>query len=244
MKILITNDDGCLALGLNMLAKQLSQVAEITVVAPERNNSGVSNSITISRPLRIEKIKENFFSVNGTPSDCIHVALTSILKKKPDLVISGINQGQNLGDDTLFSGTVAAATQAYLFGISAIAFSQVDYNWNNIDSASRVARDISIKQIEKKIGNFLLNVNIPNLKYDKLKKIAITRLGRRSESGAVVKSKDPFGREVFWLGQNGHPVDVDCDTDFFAVKKGWISITPLKIDRTDALILESLKRIF
>ena len=163
MRILISNDDGYLAPGIIALADALAQIAEIVVVAPDSNRSGSSNSLTLDRPLSVYRAANGFYFVNGTPSDCVHVALTGGLSFKPDLVVSGINQGQNMGDDTLYSGTVAAATEGFLFGIPAIAFSQVTHGWAHLDAAAKVAREIVQRRFEQLQRPYLLNVNIPNL---------------------------------------------------------------------------------
>jgi len=171
MKILISNDDGYLAPGLIALANALAPIAEIVVVAPDSNRSGSSNSLTLERPLSVFRAENGFYFVNGTPTDCVHVALTGVLSYKPDLVVSGINQGQNMGDDTLYSGTVAAATEGYLFGIPSIAFSQVQKGWEHLDAAARVAREIVEKKFDALPKPYLLNVNIPNLPYPELKPV-------------------------------------------------------------------------
>lgn len=241
MKILISNDDGYLAPGINALAQQLAGIAEIVVVAPDSNRSGSSNSLTLDKPLRVVRAENGFYSINGTPSDCVHIALTGILQERPDLVVSGINQGQNMGDDTLYSGTVAAATEGYLFGIPAIAFSQVDHRWANLDAAARIARDIVLRKLDTLHKPFLLNVNIPNLPYESLQKIVATRLGKRHESEPVIRSLDPHGNEIFWIGPVGKAKEVSEGTDFHATANGWVSVTPLQIDLTHTAQLERLK---
>ena len=203
MKILISNDDGYLAPGIIALAEVLAPIAEIVVVAPDSNRSGSSNSLTLDRPLSVYRAANGFYFVNGTPSDCVHVALTGVLSFKPDLVVSGINQGQNMGEDTLYSGTVAAATEGYLFGIPAIAFSQVEKGWVNLDAAARIARELVERRFDALQKPYLLNVNIPNLPYAALNKVVATRLGKRHESEAVIKTQDPHGREIFWIGAAG-----------------------------------------
>src|SRR3954454_23081561 len=175
MKILISNDDGYLAPGVIALANALRTIAEIVVVAPDSNRSGSSNSLTLDRPLSVYRAENGFYFVDGTPSDCVHVALTGLLSFKPDLVVSGINQGQNMGDDTLYSGTVAAATEGFLFGIPSIAFSQAAHGWEHLDAAARAARDIVQRRFDMLQAPWLLNVNIPNLPYDKLDRIVATR---------------------------------------------------------------------
>jgi 5'-nucleotidase len=242
MKILISNDDGYLAPGINALAEALASIADILVVAPESNRSGCSNSLTLDRPLSLYKAANGFYFINGTPSDCVHIALTGGLAFQPDLIVSGINQGQNMGDDTLYSGTVAAATEGFLFGIPAIAFSQVHHGWAHLDSAARVAREIVQRRFDELQKPYLLNVNIPNLPYEELGGMVATRLGKRHESEAVIKTKDPSGRDIFWIGPAGAAKDAGEGTDFYAITKGYVSITPLQIDLTHAAQLNVLKR--
>lgn len=242
MKILISNDDGYLAPGIIALADALAPIAEIVVVAPDSNRSGSSNSLTLDRPLSVQRAENGFYFVNGTPSDCVHIALTGLLNFRPDLVVSGINQGQNMGDDTLYSGTVAAATEGFLFGIPAIAFSQLHKGWDELETAAKVAREI----VERRFGNlpqpYLLNVNIPNLPYDQLKPVVATRLGKRHESEAVIKDKDPHGRDIYWIGPPGAARDAGEGTDFHATANGHVSITPLQIDLTHAAQLAALRK--
>ncbi len=242
MKILISNDDGYLAPGINALAEQLATIAEIVVVAPDSNRSGSSNSLTLDRPLRMQRASNGFYSINGTPSDCVHIALTGMLDQRPDLVVSGINQGQNMGDDTLYSGTVAAATEGFLFGIPAIAFSQVNHGWAELDSAARLAKDIVLRRLDSLHKPFLLNVNIPNRPYAALDRIVPTRLGKRHESEPVIRTKDPHGNEIFWIGPVGKAKEASEGTDFHATEQGWVSVTPLQIDLTHRAQLERLKQ--
>lgn len=242
MKILVSNDDGYLAPGIIALADALRPIAEIVVVAPDSNRSGSSNSLTLDRPLSVYRADNGFYFVNGTPSDCVHVALTGGIAFKPDLVVSGINQGQNMGDDTLYSGTVAAATEGYLFGIPAIAFSQVEKGWAHIDAAARIAREFVERGFDMLTKPYLLNVNIPNLPYDQIKGIQATRLGKRHESEAVIKTLDPHGREIFWIGPAGRAKDAGEGTDFHAASNGFVSVTPLQIDLTHTAQLDSLKK--
>jgi 5'-nucleotidase len=241
MKILISNDDGYLAPGIIALADALSSIADITVVAPDSNRSGSSNSLTLERPLSVGRTAGGAYFVNGTPSDCVHIALTGLLPFVPDLIVSGINQGQNMGDDTLYSGTVAAATEGYLFGIPAIAFSQVERGWAEIDAAAKVAREIVLRQFDKLPRPYLLNVNIPNRPYDRLGRPVATRLGKRHASEPVYKQTDPFGKEMFWIGPAGKVRDASEGTDFHAIEQGLISITPLQIDLTHSKQLQSLR---
>jgi 5'-nucleotidase len=232
MKILISNDDGYLAPGIVALAEVLASIAEVVVIAPDSNRSGSSNSLTLDRPLSVYRAANGFFAVNGTPTDCVHIALTGLLDYTPDLVVSGINQGQNMGDDTLYSGTVAAATEGYLFGVPSIAFSQVGYGWTNLDAAARVAREIVLRRFDTLQKPYLLNVNIPNLAYEDLKPLKATRLGKRHQSEPVVKTEDPRGREIFWIGPAGGAKDAGLGTDFDATANGHVSITPLQVDLT------------
>ena len=242
MRILISNDDGYLAPGLAALADALASIADIVVVAPDSNRSGASNSLSLDRPLTVQTAANGFHFVNGTPTDCVHIALTGMLDYRPDLVVSGINNGQNMGDDTLYSGTVAAATEAYLFGIPAIAFSQVAHGWEHLDSAARLARDIVQRRFDHLPSPYLLNVNIPNLPYEALGKIRATRLGRRHQAEPVIRALDPRGREIFWIGPPGACLDAGEGTDFHATAQGDVSITPLQVDLTHKTQLELLAR--
>jgi 5'-nucleotidase len=242
MRILISNDDGYLAPGINALAEALASIAEIIVVAPDSNRSGASNSLSLDRPLTVTRAANGFYFVNGTPTDCVHIALTGMGDALPDLVVSGINNGQNMGDDTLYSGTVAAATEAYLFGIPAIAFSQVHHGWEHLDAAARVARDVVLRKFDMLPSPFLLNVNIPNLPYEALGKLTPTRLGRRHQAEPVIRSQDPRGREIFWIGAPGACRDAGEGTDFHATSHGLVSITPLQIDLTHQSQLALLKQ--
>lgn len=242
MKILISNDDGYLAPGIIALADILTSIAEIVVVAPENNRSGSSNSLTLDRPLSVQRAQSGFYFVNGTPSDCVHVALTGMLDFRPDLIVSGINQGQNMGDDTLYSGTVAAATEGFLFGIPAIAFSQLHKGWGELDSAAKVAREIVERRFDHLPQPYLLNVNIPNLPYDQLKSLKATRLGKRHMSEPVIKAKDPHGHDIYWIGPSGAAFDAGEGTDFHATASGYISVTPLQIDLTQTSQLTALMK--
>ena len=242
MRILISNDDGYLAPGINALAEALASVADIVVVAPDSNRSGASNSLSLDRPLSVQQALNGFYFINGTPTDCVHVALTGMLDYRPDLVVSGINNGPNMGDDTLYSGTVAAATEGYLFGIPAIAFSQAEHGWTNLDAAARVAREIVLRRFDDLAAPWLLNVNIPNLPYDQLGKVTATRLGRRHQAEPVIRALDPRGREIFWIGPPGATKDAGEGTDFHATAQGLVSVTPLQVDLTHKVQLEQLAR--
>lgn len=235
MRILIANDDGYLAPGLSALVQACEGLGELDIVAPEQNASGTSNSLTLSRPLSVYTASNGFRYINGTPSDCVHVALTGLLEKRPDLVVSGINQGANMGDDTLYSGTVAAAMEGYLFGIPAIAFSQVDKGWANLDAAVRVARGL-IQQVLREPPSrspYLLNVNIPNLSDADRAPRVVTRLGRRHASEPVIRQVSPRGDAIYWIGPAGNAREAGDGTDFHATANGRVSITPLQVDLTD-----------
>jgi len=232
MRILVSNDDGYNAPGVEALVEALQGLGELTVVAPETNCSGASNSLTLNRPLSVRQAHNGFYFINGTPSDCVHVALTGLLDFRPDLVVSGINNGANLGEDTLYSGTVAAATEGYLFGIPSIAFSLVRKGWEHLDAAAAVARQVVQRHIEQPMGNVLLNVNIPAVRHDAIQGCRVTRLGRRHPSEPVVKSTTPYGDPVYWIGPVGLVSDAAPDTDFGAIEQNTVSITPLRLDLT------------
>jgi 5'-nucleotidase len=234
MRILIANDDGYLAPGLAALVRACEGLGKLDVVAPEQNASGTSNSLTLNRPLSVYTAANGVRYINGTPSDCVHVALTGLLEHKPDLVVSGINQGANMGDDTLYSGTVAAAMEGFLFGVPAIAFSQVEKGWSHLDAAARVAREI-VQQVLQGVplgGPFLLNVNIPNRADADALPRAITRLGRRHASEPVVRQTSPHGDTMYWIGAAGDAREAGEGTDFHATAQGQVSITPLQVDLT------------
>lgn len=233
MKILISNDDGYQAPGIHALAKALSDIAEVTVVAPEHNRSGTSNALTLDRALRLKQETNGFYYVDGTPTDCVHVALTALMDTPPDLIVSGINQGQNMGDDTLYSGTVAAATEGYLFGIPAVAFSQADKAWGELDSAAQIARQIVLEFLPSLSKPYLLNVNIPNLPQTEIKGLRLTRLGKRHMSEPVIQELDSEGNQVYRIGPPGAARDAGEGTDFHACAAGFVSITPLQIDLTN-----------
>jgi 5'-nucleotidase len=244
MRILIANDDGYLAPGLTALVQACEGLGEIDVIAPEQNASGTSNSLTLHRPLSVYTAGNGFRYVNGTPSDCVHVALTGLLPKRPDLVLSGINNGANMGDDTLYSGTVAAAMEGFLFGIPAIAFSQVAKGWTHLDAAARTARAI-VEQVLRDgptPGPWLLNVNIPNQADADTLPRDITRLGRRHASEPVIRQSNPRGEPIYWIGPAGDAREAGLGTDFHATANGRVSITPLQIDLTDHANLQGWRQ--
>jgi 5'-nucleotidase len=238
MRILISNDDGYLAPGLAALVQAVQGLGQIEVIAPEQNASGTSNALTLNRPLQVFSAGAGLPGVrfvNGTPSDCVHVALTGLLGYRPDLVLSGINQGANMGDDTLYSGTVAAAMEGYLFGVPAIAFSQTEKGWAHVDAAGRVVRSL-VQQILAEglpAEPFLLNVNIPNRADADVLPRQVTRLGRRHASEPVIRQTNPRGEPIYWIGPAGDAREAGAGTDFHATANGCVSITPLQVDLTD-----------
>ena len=233
MRILVSNDDGYRAPGIEELVQALQGLGHLTVVAPETNCSGASNSLTLNRPLSVRQAANRYYYVNGTPSDCVHVALTGLLDFRPDLVVSGINNGANMGEDTLYSGTIAAATEGFLFGVPAIAFSLVEKGWNHLETAVQVARSIVQHHISHPPdGATLLNVNIPAVAQQGLSGFRVTRLGKRHPSEPVVKSTTPYGDPVYWIGPVGGVSDAAPDTDFGAIEENAVSITPLRFDFT------------
>ena len=239
MRILIANDDGYLAPGIAALVKACQGLGDIDVIAPEQNASGTSNSLSLNRPLSVWEAQgeavAGFRYVNGTPSDSVHIALTGLLPQKPDLVLSGINQGANMGDDTLYSGTVAAAMEGFLFGVPAIAFSQAEKGWSHLDAAARVARQVVESVLAQGLSGrpWLLNVNIPNRADAAELPWRVTRLGRRHASEPVIQQISPRGEPVYWIGPAGDAREAGEGTDFHAVASGCISITPLQVDLTD-----------
>ena len=242
MRILLSNDDGYFAPGLAVLAEALSKIAEIIVVAPERDRSGASNSLTLDRPLLVRRSHSGFHYVNGTPTDCVHLAVTGLLDKLPDMVISGINHGANMGDDTIYSGTVAAATEGFLLGIPSIAVSLASKSAGNYATAARVACELFGRFRDRPITSpLLLNVNVPDVPYDQLQGIEVTRLGRRHKAEAVVKTTNPRGETVYWVGAAGGAQDAGAGTDFNAVTHGKVSITPLQIDLTQYNSLDQVR---
>jgi len=236
MKILISNDDGYLAPGIVALYDALKNVAEVEVIAPEQNNSAKSNALTLHSPLYVNRASNGFRYVNGTPADCVHIALSRLLDYRPDLVVSGINNGANMGDDTIYSGTVGAAMEGFLFGIPAIAFSQVERDWHHLDSAARKVRElVQSMQQQQIIGHtpFLLNVNIPNKPYDEIGSMKLCRLGRRHAAEKVIQQQSPRGETMYWIGAPGPAKDDADGTDFHATAQGHVAMTPLKVDLTD-----------
>ena len=243
MKILVSNDDGVYAPGINALATELEQIAEIVVFAPDRNRSGASNSLTLTRPLRIQKLDNGYYSVEGTPTDCVHLALTGLVDPIADMVVSGINDGANLGDDILYSGTVAAAMEGRNLGLPAIAVSMVSnhHQVKHYETAAIITRQLVMQLKTTSLpSQTILNVNVPDLPIHKIKGIQVTRLGTRHGAEPVVKQVDPRGRPIYWVGPPGPEADAGVGTDFHAVNSDYVSITPLHLDMTNYKLFDTL----
>ena len=243
MKILISNDDGVHATGIEVLAMELAKYFEVTVIAPDRNRSGASNSLSIQVPVRVQKLNNGYYSVTGTPTDCVYLAVNGLFDAKYDLVVAGINAGANLGDDVLYSGTVAAATEGGLLGVPSLAFSLVgEYPQQNYATAAAVAVQI-VNKIKKEPLPYatILNVNVPDVAFSDLKGFKLTRLGRRHPARTAIRGTDPRGHSLYWIGASGHEADAGPDTDFYAVNENKVSITPIKIDMTNYSAFEQIE---
>ena len=242
MRILLSNDDGYFAPGIEHLARILSTVADITVVAPERDRSGASNSLTLDRPLSLKQSANGFYHVNGTPTDCVHLAVTGMLDELPDMVVSGINNGANMGDDTIYSGTVAAATEGFLLGVPSVAVSLCSKVGAHYETAAQIALEaVQMIRQQKSSAPVLLNVNVPDIPYTELEGWEVTRLGKRHKAESVVRTLTPRDETVYWVGAAGAAQDAGEGTDFFAVANRRVSITPLQIDLTHTAQLGMLR---
>ena len=231
----MSNDDGYSAPGITLLAEALRQLGEVTVVAPERDRSGASNSLTLDRPLSVRRAANGHFIVNGTPTDCVHIAVTGLLDFTPDVVVSGINLGANMGDDTIYSGTVAAATEGYLFGIPSLALSLASKDGRHFESAIGIALQIVERVRRSPLEEpVLLNVNVPDVEPERLRGVEVTRLGRRHKAEPVVKTLTPRGDTAYWIGPAGGAADAGPGTDFHAVENHCVSVTPLRMDLTNS----------
>lgn len=241
MHILISNDDGYQSPGIRALATALGEIARITVVAPDRDRSGASNSLTLDSPIRARRMEGGVTSVDGTPTDCVHLAITGLLDIEPDMVIAGINAGANLGDDVLYSGTVAAAMEGRFLGLPAIAISLASEKPGHYDTAAGVALEL-VRRLQSGAlpADTILNVNVPDVTRDRLKGMQATRLGHRHKSEPVVPMEDPRGRPVYWVGPAGSEQDAGPGTDFHAVRSGHVSVTPLDVDLTRYTALEQV----
>tara|TARA_B100000795_G_scaffold258682_1_gene232969 strand:- start:31 stop:771 length:741 start_codon:yes stop_codon:yes gene_type:complete len=241
MKILISNDDGYKASGLEALIKELRKVADIVVVAPDRNRSGSSSSLTLDKAVKVTKVGNSLYYIDGTPTDCVHIALTGLINFIPDLIVSGINHGPNMGDDTIYSGTVAAALEGYLLNIPSFAISMGNDNPKNFKTAAKVTLDLIKLYNKKKFSHTLLNINVPDIHYDNLKGMEITRLGKRNNAKPAIKSEIKNNNTFFRIGAAGEPKDEGPGTDFNAVKNNKVSITPIQADLTDYQNVQNLK---
>lgn len=238
----MSNDDGYFAPGITLLAEALRQLGEVTVVAPERDRSGASNSLTLDRPLSVRKAANGYFFVNGTPTDCVHIAVTGLLDFMPDIVVSGINLGANMGDDTIYSGTVAAASEGFLLGIPSIAFSLTSKTGTHFESAIGIALQVVGRLKRSPLGEpMLLNVNVPDVPPTSLGGLEVTRLGKRHKAEPVVKMQTPRGETAYWIGPAGGAADAGPGTDFYAVEQGKVSVTPLRLDLTHHAQLSKAK---
>jgi 5'-nucleotidase len=242
MHLLISNDDGISAPGIQVLSERMKLLGEVTIVAPDQNRSGASNSLTLDSPVRLRKTAERTWSVSGTPTDCIHIALTGLLEKDPDMVVSGINAGANLGDDVIYSGTVAAAMEGRFLGLPAIAVSLVfsDQPRNYATAAEAVASVVERLRLDPLPADTILNINVPDLPWREIKGYEVTRLGHRHRADPVVKTTDPRGVPMYWIGPAGPGQDAGPGTDFDAVRRGYISITPIHVDLTRYQALEQV----
>lgn len=241
MRLLLSNDDGVFAKGLEALHNSLLKDHDITVIAPDRNNSGASNALSLHSPLRLSKMGNGFYSLNGTPSDCVHLGINQFMDAEPELVIAGINHGPNLGDDVIYSGTVAAATEGRHMGLPAIAVSLTSHECRHFETAAYVVKTLIHRLPEHPLeANQILNVNVPDVPVSELKGLKVTRLGRRHRAEGMVKDKDPFGRTLYWYGKIGSELDAGEGTDFHAVANGYASITPITVDMTAHNSLDNL----
>ncbi|HLF10845.1 MAG TPA: 5'/3'-nucleotidase SurE [Gammaproteobacteria bacterium] len=242
MRILLSNDDGYQAKGLRVLAEHLGEIASVTIVAPDRNRSGASNSLTLETPLRVEQVDTNVYYVNGTPTDCVHIAITGLLDEQPDMLISGINHGANLGDDVLYSGTVAAAMEGRFLGIPAIAVSLVLGEGGHFETAASLMRRLVQRTFDDPLpADAILSVNVPDLPWEQIQGIRTTRLGFRHKSEPVVKALDPKNRPIYWIGPAGAGQDAGPGTDFHAIAANCVSVSPIKVDLTAHAALESVR---
>ncbi len=243
MKILLSNDDGYRSPGLRLLAEELARHGDVTVVAPDRDRSGASNSLTLDVPIRAERLDNGFIRVNGTPTDCVHLAITGLLDTEPDLVVAGINHGANLGDDVIYSGTVAAATEGRFLGLPAIAVSIDSHQPRHLKTAAQVVgRLVAGLRDADMSPNTILNVNVPDLPPEQIRGLLATRLGHRHKAEPVTQLRDPRGRLMYWIGPAGPEQDAGEGTDFHAVRNAYVSVTPIQVDLTRHAAVDPLRQ--
>ncbi|MFZ5593327.1 MAG: 5'/3'-nucleotidase SurE [Pseudomonadota bacterium] len=241
MRILLSNDDGYLAPGLICLAEVLQDVAQVMVVAPDRDRSGASNSLTLARPIRVTQAERGFLRVDGTPTDCVHLAITGLLDYEPDMVVSGINAGANLGDDVIYSGTVAAAMEGRFLGFPALAVSLASHEQRYYETAAKVVRSLLGRlQHDPLPADTILNVNVPDVPWEQLEGFEATRLGHRHKSEPMIRASDPRGREIYWVGPAGPEQDAGPGTDFHAIRNNRVSVTPIHVDLTRYTALDKV----
>lgn len=241
MHLLLSNDDGIHASGLSFLAESLSKLGKITVVAPNRNRSASSNSLTLDRPIRAQKVAKNWYSVDGTPTDCVHLAITGLIEDEPSIVVSGINAGANLGDDVIYSGTVAAAIEGRYLGLPSVAISVTSFTPSHLSVAAEVSYELISKLVESQLPkDVIININIPDISKDELKGVEVTRLGNRHKAEPVIKAEDPRGKPIYWVGAAGPEQDAGPGTDFYAVNNGFVSVSPMHLDLTHYRVMNSL----
>ena len=242
MHILISNDDGYKSKGIQVLINELKKIAQITVVAPSRNRSGASSSLSLDRSIKVTKKEDSFYFLSGTPTDCVHIALTGLMQTLPDMVISGINHGPNLGDDTIYSGTVAAAIEGYLLDIPSFAISMGSVNPKHFETAAKITSDLIKLYNKRKVSSAsLLNINVPDIPYDELKGLEVTRLGKRHAAEKAMEKKHTQKESLYWIGEVGQPNDGGPGTDFYALKNNFVSISPIHPDLTDFKKIEITK---
>ena len=241
MHLLLSNDDGIHAIGLKLLADSLASLGEITVVAPNRNRSASSNSLTLDRPIRAQEMKKNWYSVDGTPTDCVHLAITGLIKDEPNIVVSGINAGANLGDDVIYSGTVAAAMEGRFLGLPAVAISVTSFQPRFLDDAAQVSLEMISKLATTQLpSDVIININIPDLPKNELQGVQATRLGNRHKAEPVIRSEDPRGKPIYWVGAAGPEQDAGQGTDFHAIKNGYVSVSPMHLDLTHYNVMQAV----
>lgn len=233
IKLLISNDDGVYAKGLAILAESLKEIAHIDIVAPDRNRSGASNSLTLTAPVHIKHLENGMISVEGTPTDCVHLAITGLLSEIPDMVMTGINDGPNMGDDVWYSGTVAAAMEGRFLGLPAIAISLTGEKFLHFETAGKVARLLVDHVLAEPLPpSTILNVNVPDVPYKDLQGYEVTRLGTRHRAEPTIRQIDPRGHPIYWVGPAGSEQDAGPGTDFYAIAHSRVSVTPLRVDLT------------